>query len=66
MSDFKQVSDGEWVTPVERGYQMECCDCGLVHNLDFRVIKPTKRKGHATIQNAKYIVQFRAFRQAAP
>lgn len=27
----------EWVQPVERGYRMSCCDCGLVHVLDFRV-----------------------------
>lgn len=28
----------EWVLPVADGYQMECCDCGLVHTVDFRVI----------------------------
>lgn len=29
----------EWVQPVRRGYKMACCDCGLVHNLDFRIVK---------------------------
>lgn len=29
----------EWVQPVRRGYRMMCCDCGLVHELDFRVMK---------------------------
>ena len=42
-----QFSD-EWVQPVKTGYRMGCCDCGLVHSLDFRI-----RKGR---------VQFRAFR----
>lgn len=32
-----KVEDGEWVQPIRRGYQMECCDCGLVHILDFRI-----------------------------
>ena len=33
--------DGEWsrwVTPVMDGYKMACCDCGLVHVLDFAVV----------------------------
>lgn len=29
----------EWVQPVPRGYRLACCDCGLVHDMDFRVIK---------------------------
>ena len=31
-----------WVQPVRRGYKLACCDCGLVHDMDFRV-----RKGRA-------------------
>lgn len=42
--------DGEWVEPITRGYELECCDCGLVHLLNFRV-----RDGQ---------VQFQAFRDA--
>lgn len=26
-----------WVQPVKRGYLMSCCDCGLVHRMDFRI-----------------------------
>lgn len=26
-----------WVQPVRKGYRMACCDCGLVHVMDFRV-----------------------------
>ncbi len=26
-----------WVQPVRRGYKMACCDCGLVHDMDFRI-----------------------------
>lgn len=29
--------DGEWVRPME-GYRLRCCDCGLVHDLNFRIV----------------------------
>jgi hypothetical protein len=35
---FTQVHDGEWVQPIRKGYKMCCCDCGLVHTLDFRIV----------------------------
>jgi hypothetical protein len=27
----------KWIRPVMEGYLMECCRCGLVHKMDFRV-----------------------------
>ena len=48
---FPKQKVGKWVQPVERGYLMACCDCYLVHRLDFRVVG-TKRPR----------VQFRAYR----
>lgn len=35
---YKQVYDGEWIEPVMRGYRVKCCDCHLVHNMDFKII----------------------------
>ena len=35
---FKKAKSGEWIQPKRRGYLMECCDCGLVHRFDFRVV----------------------------
>ena len=26
----------EWVRPVVDNYRIACCDCGLVHNMEFR------------------------------
>lgn len=46
---FIQVYDGEWVRPRMTGWQMKCCDCGLVHTLQFRTV-------------GKH-VEFRAWRQ---
>lgn len=49
---FQKVQPGEWVKPVMKGYLMKCCDCGLVHKLDFKVLKHAR--GHKVL--------FRAFR----
>lgn len=27
----------EWIQPIEKGYRMACCDCSLVHEMDFRI-----------------------------
>lgn len=48
MSSFYRVSEGEWVNPIRKGYNLACCDCGLVHVMDFRI-----HNGH---------IEFRAFR----
>lgn len=39
MPRFKKVKRGEWVRPVMKGYRMKCCDCGLVHIINFKVIR---------------------------
>ena len=35
---YKQVVDGERVRPA-KGYKVQCCDCGLVHTMQFWVVK---------------------------
>jgi hypothetical protein len=29
--------NGEWFTPQRQGFRLRCCDCKLVHTVDFRV-----------------------------
>ena len=36
---YKNVEPGEWIRPRPKGYKMMCCDCGLVHVIDFKIIK---------------------------
>lgn len=36
--NFPRPDPGAWVRPVDTGYKMECCDCCLVHTLDFRLV----------------------------
>lgn len=49
----REVEDGwsRWVQPVKKGYLLACCDCSLVHRMDFRIVS-----GH---------IQFRAQRALA-
>ena len=35
---YPKPEEGEWVSLVMTGYKMACCDCGLVHRLDFRIV----------------------------
>lgn len=60
--EFEAPKAGEWVNPVKGGYLLKCCDCGLVHRFDFRVVKVNKNRKTATVQGARYYVQFRAYR----
>jgi hypothetical protein len=45
---YNEPKAGEWVQPIRRGYKLRCCDCGLVHRMDFRIYRRR--------------VQFRVFR----
>lgn len=35
---YDRPKAGQWVQPVRRGYRMACCDCGLTHRMNFRII----------------------------
>lgn len=35
----------EWVAPTMKKYRMGCCDCGLVHDMEFSIVRVTRRKG---------------------
>lgn len=58
---YRQVHDGEWVQPVRRGYRMMCCDCSLVHVLNFRV-----RRGSIQIQAIRHKRATAAARRRKP
>ncbi len=31
----------DWITPIQN-YKMTCCDCGLVHDMEWQVLKVTE------------------------
>lgn len=34
---YEEPEAGEWVFPRRKGYKLRCCDCGLVHRVDFKL-----------------------------
>lgn len=48
--EFPTVEAGQWVKPVRKGYRMMCCDCGLVHVLNFKLVKVGR--GHHILMQA--------------
>lgn len=67
----KAQADGwsRWVSPVMRGYKMACCDCGLVHDMEFRALKKMKDEPNGTwaakpLSQDAYRVEFKARRNA--
>ena len=44
------LEDGEWHRPVLHGHMEECCDCGLVHTVDYKITK----------ENNHFVLKFRA------
>ena len=57
-------SDGwsRWVYPVMKGYKMSCCDCGLVHEMEFRVTSDYDRVEFRVRRNNRSTGQVRRHR----
>ena len=37
---YDHIREGEWVQPTpQTGHKLACCDCGLVHTINFRVVR---------------------------
>ncbi len=35
---FEIVNDGQWHRPVMKNHKLACCDCGLVHTMNYRIV----------------------------
>lgn len=46
---YYHVSNGEWIIVPRRGFKEQCCDCGLVHKLNFKI----NAKGQIVIQTSR-------------
>ncbi len=47
------VANGEWIAPTpRRGYLMQCCDCGLIHRLNFDLIPARNGAGKRIVFQA--------------
>jgi hypothetical protein len=41
-STYHVIDFGEWIRPRMRDFREQCCDCGLIHRLDFRIVDAAK------------------------
>lgn len=58
---YDQLLDGEWMTPVRKGFQEQCCGCGLVHVVDYRIVDG-KIQFRATVDNRATAAARRKFK----
>jgi hypothetical protein len=35
---YRTIAYGEWTRPRLRNFREQCCDCGLIHRFDFRLV----------------------------
>jgi hypothetical protein len=57
----------DWAQPIMDGYKMSCCDCGLVHDMQFTVLRKGKALPNGDweatpLDPEKYRVEFRVRR----
>ena len=60
MATYPIRQDGEWITAKNKKHRIACCDCGLVHDLEFRIIEGefefrAFRNNRATGQRRRYV-----------
>ena len=54
----------DWVQPHHEKYLMKCCDCGLVHEMQFRAVKDEPASQFVDVdKQTKALVVFRARRR---
>lgn len=55
---WNQIQDGDEIFPEMEGYQLKCCDCGLVHQIDLKVYKLiAEEQGQLTIKETRQKMQ---------
>ncbi len=56
----------EWVNPYSEQYFMKCCDCGLVHEMQFKVVKYSEGNECDFVDDPDLQPVFRARRATTP
>jgi hypothetical protein len=69
---YKKAIEGpdgwsEWLNPEPSGYNLACCDCGLVHTLQLQVVRIVEDLGEGerlvrNVSHSRYTVMLRAKR----
>ena len=61
---FDVPRSGEWIRPIPRGYRLACCDCELVHRVNFQIVAdiPGNTKRCRIVRDKSLHVEFQVFR----
>ena len=65
---YDVIGYGEWTRPHMRNFREQCCDCGLIHRLDFRIVdakgraRPSLRSRGRSLPSPRLHVEFRTRR----
>jgi hypothetical protein len=62
VNGFHSVKPGEWFQPDMKGHLQACCDCGLVHRMNFRVGKDNKGKEKIQFQMFRAVKETKELR----
>ena len=38
LTDYYKVKDGEWIVVSDDSFEHKCCDCGLEHLVNYKII----------------------------
>ena len=49
---YRTVTDGEWIEPASK-FKLQCCDCGLVHNAEYRITQNASKIRIKFIRNRR-------------
>jgi hypothetical protein len=49
-SRYEHVIQGKWYHVPMKKWDHQCCDCGLVHTINFRWVEDTKDRRHLEMQ----------------
>ena len=63
-----RTKDGwtKWISPIMQNYRLKCCDCGLIHEFQFKVIftsRYEKKKWKTRIDDKSFEIMFRCRRK---
>lgn len=50
---YKKRASGEWVQPSRAGFYFKCCECGIAHKLEFRLVPNRLGRGSKIQFNAR-------------
>lgn len=61
-SRYHQVIEGEWVPTSMRRHRNQCCDCAMVHEIDFRVTKKERLEMRVRVNRRATAAARRSFK----